>query len=100
MQGKFAAGDVEQNRAVRERGHARAQHARVTIQLDRKTQPMQLPPDSRAPREEHGRNGCEGQQPRVAGTRVVCNARGYAKDGVNENPAFDANLRVEIDSNM
>ena len=37
---------------------------------------------------------------RVAGTRVVCNARGYAKDGVNENPAFDANLRVEIDSNM
>lgn len=36
---------------------------------------------------------------RVAGTRVLCNARGYAKDGVNENPAFDANLRVEIDSN-
>jgi len=36
---------------------------------------------------------------RVAGTRVVCNSRGYAKDGVNENPAFDANLRVEIDSN-
>jgi Icc-related predicted phosphoesterase len=33
---------------------------------------------------------------RVAGTRVVCNARGYAKDGVNENPSFDANLRVEI----
>jgi len=35
----------------------------------------------------------------VAGTRVVCNARGYAKDGVNENPSFDANLLVEIDSN-
>ncbi|HEX7217920.1 MAG TPA: metallophosphoesterase [Burkholderiales bacterium] len=37
---------------------------------------------------------------RVAGTRVLCNARGYAKDGVNENPAFDANLLVEIDSNV
>ena len=36
---------------------------------------------------------------RVAGTRVVCNARGYAKDGVNENPSFDANLSLEIDSN-
>ena len=30
------------------------------------------------------------------GTRVVCNPRGYAKDGVNENPLFDANLIVEI----
>jgi predicted phosphodiesterase len=37
---------------------------------------------------------------RVAGTRVLCIARGYAKDGVNENPAFDANLLVEIDSNV
>ena len=36
---------------------------------------------------------------RVAGTRVVCNARGYAKDGINENPLFDANLSLEIDSN-
>lgn len=31
------------------------------------------------------------------GTRVVCNPRGYAKDGVNENPRFDANFMVEID---
>lgn len=31
------------------------------------------------------------------GTRVVCNPRGYAKDGVNENPLFDANFLVEID---
>ncbi len=32
----------------------------------------------------------------VNGTRVLCNPRGYAKDGVNENPAFDAGLQVEI----
>ena len=31
------------------------------------------------------------------GTRVLCNPRGYAKDGVNENPLFDANFLVEID---
>jgi len=31
------------------------------------------------------------------GTRVVCNPRGYAKNGVNENPRFDANFLVEID---
>lgn len=31
------------------------------------------------------------------GTRVVCNPRGYAKEGVNENPSFDANFVVEID---
>ena len=31
------------------------------------------------------------------GTRVVCNPRGYAKDGVNENSQFDANFLVEID---
>ncbi|HWZ73652.1 MAG TPA: metallophosphoesterase [Casimicrobiaceae bacterium] len=31
------------------------------------------------------------------GTRVVCNPRGYAKNGVNENPRFDTNLLVEID---
>jgi hypothetical protein len=30
------------------------------------------------------------------GTRVVCNPRGYAKDGVNENPQFDANFLIEI----
>ena len=30
------------------------------------------------------------------GTRVVCNPRGYAKDGVNENPRFDADLCIEI----
>jgi len=29
-------------------------------------------------------------------TRVVCNPRGYAKGGVNENPLFDANFMVEI----
>ena len=31
------------------------------------------------------------------GTRVVCNPRGYARNGVNENPRFDANFLVEID---
>ncbi len=30
------------------------------------------------------------------GTWVVCNPRGYAKDGVNENPLFDPNFMVEI----
>lgn len=30
------------------------------------------------------------------GTRVVCNPRGYARDGVNENPRFDANFLVEV----
>lgn len=32
------------------------------------------------------------------GTRVVCNPRGYAKDGVNENPHFDADFTIEIDT--
>jgi Icc-related predicted phosphoesterase len=32
----------------------------------------------------------------VYGTRVLCNPRGYCRDGVNENPAFDAGLCVEI----
>ncbi len=32
----------------------------------------------------------------VNGTRVLCNPRGYAKDGVNENACFDASLIVEI----
>jgi predicted phosphodiesterase len=33
----------------------------------------------------------------VNGTRVLCNPRGYAKNGANENPLFDANLLVAID---
>jgi len=33
----------------------------------------------------------------VNGTRVICNPRGYARAGVNENPAFDANLIVEVE---
>jgi predicted phosphodiesterase len=32
----------------------------------------------------------------VEGTRVLCNPRGYAKDGVNENAAFDPGLAVQI----
>ena len=34
----------------------------------------------------------------VQGTRVVCNPRGYAKAGVNENPRFDPNFIFEIDA--
>ncbi len=34
----------------------------------------------------------------VNGTRVVCNPRGYARAGVNENPAFDANFIVEVET--
>lgn len=34
----------------------------------------------------------------VHGTRVVCNPRGYARAGVGENPAFDANFIVEVDA--
>lgn len=30
------------------------------------------------------------------GTRVVCNPRGYAKNGVNENPRFELNFLSEI----
>lgn len=30
------------------------------------------------------------------GTRVVCNPRGYARNGVNENPRFDASLVIEV----
>ena len=33
----------------------------------------------------------------VNGTRVVCNPRGYARGGVNENPNFDPDLIVEVD---
>ena len=32
----------------------------------------------------------------VNGTRVVCNPRGYARDGVNENAAFDPTFSVEV----
>lgn len=32
----------------------------------------------------------------VGGTRVVCNPRGYAPHGVNENVLFDANFCIEI----
>nr|WP_093167209.1 metallophosphoesterase [Variovorax sp. YR216] len=32
----------------------------------------------------------------VRGTRVICNPRGYAKDGVNENPLFDPNLTIDV----
>lgn len=31
------------------------------------------------------------------GTRVVCNPRGYAKDGLNENPLFDPHFVVHVD---
>jgi predicted phosphodiesterase len=34
----------------------------------------------------------------VNGTRVVCNPRGYARDGVNENPVFDPDFIVEVNS--
>jgi predicted phosphodiesterase len=30
------------------------------------------------------------------GTRVVCNPRGYAKAGVNENPRFDADFTIDV----
>lgn len=32
----------------------------------------------------------------LGGTRVLCNPRGYSRNGANENPSFDANLLVEI----
>lgn len=32
----------------------------------------------------------------VNGTRVVCNPRGYARDGVNENASFDADFTVDV----
>lgn len=32
----------------------------------------------------------------VNGTRVVCNPRGYASNGVSENPLFDPNLVLEL----
>jgi predicted phosphodiesterase len=33
---------------------------------------------------------------RVKGTRIVCNARGYAKAGVNENPRFDPDFMIDV----
>jgi hypothetical protein len=32
----------------------------------------------------------------VHGTRVLCNPRGYARDGIDENPHFDPQLMVDI----
>ncbi|HYC38488.1 MAG TPA: metallophosphoesterase [Usitatibacter sp.] len=32
----------------------------------------------------------------VKGTRVLCNPRGYARDGTNENPRFDVNLVATV----
>lgn len=32
----------------------------------------------------------------VNGCRVVCNPRGYAKDGVNENRLFDPDFQVDV----
>jgi Icc-related predicted phosphoesterase len=34
---------------------------------------------------------------RVGNTRVICNARGYAKNGVNENPDFDDSYVINLD---
>ena len=33
----------------------------------------------------------------INGTRVVCNPRGYAVDGITENAAFDVDLTVDIE---
>jgi hypothetical protein len=32
----------------------------------------------------------------VQGTRVLCNPRGYARGGINENAQFDAQLTVDV----
>jgi Icc-related predicted phosphoesterase len=34
---------------------------------------------------------------RVGRTRIVCNARGYAKGGVNENSSFDPGFTIDLD---
>ena len=34
---------------------------------------------------------------RINGTRVVCNPRGYARDGQNENPRFDPDFVLDVD---
>ncbi len=36
----------------------------------------------------------------VNGTRVVCNPRGYSREGVNENPLFDPDLIVEVNEGV
>lgn len=36
----------------------------------------------------------------VEGTRVVCNPRGYVRDGTTENPSFDVNFSIEIPSSQ
>ncbi|MFW0758693.1 metallophosphoesterase [Pseudomonas sp. H11T01] len=33
----------------------------------------------------------------VGNTRVICNARGYAKDGINENPEFNGSYVIDLD---
>lgn len=33
---------------------------------------------------------------RLDGTRVVCNPRGYAKDGVDENASFDPDFMIDV----
>jgi hypothetical protein len=33
----------------------------------------------------------------VGKTRVICNARGYAKNGVNENPEFNGSYVIDLD---
>ena len=32
----------------------------------------------------------------IEGTRVVCNPRGYSREGVNENPSFDSHFMVKV----
>jgi len=34
---------------------------------------------------------------RVGNTRVICNARGYAKNGINENPEFNGSYVIDLD---
>lgn len=50
---------------------------------------------ARAPLWIHGHTH-DGFDYTVNGTRVVCNPRGYSKDGVNENPAFDPGFVVDV----
>ena len=33
----------------------------------------------------------------VGNTRVICNARGYAKEGINENPEFQGSYVIDLD---
>jgi Icc-related predicted phosphoesterase len=34
---------------------------------------------------------------RIGNTRVICNARGYARNGINENPQFEAAHVIDLD---